>query len=340
MARQATHRALVQQHADTGIGPYVLLADSPPSTLDPEAIMRTEDLACFLSVAQHRNMTVVAEELKCGQSTVSERIARLKHYLGERVIERRSDGSVILTAAGERLLPYAREIVSLAHELKQQRAAPQRARIGVNESVAYIWLGDWLSQLRTEQPDLVFDLKVGTTDELGALMLQGALDFAIGTRGFEGKRITDKKLEDLEMVFVGQTARHREAHYTLSALAAEGLISFQTGAKPYEDLWLQLTAAGLEHTRVDAISSVAVMLELVSCGGGIATLPRILVERAKNPSLRILPCDTPLKPLAFWLSWRTKSVGRDLPPALLSLTAFLECGPGPTSQLRTKTLAP
>jgi DNA-binding transcriptional LysR family regulator len=51
--------------------------------------------------------------------------------------------------------------------------------------------------LRQAQPALAFDLKVGTTDELDAMMVGGALDLAIGTRGFGYRAIQRQQLAAL-----------------------------------------------------------------------------------------------------------------------------------------------
>jgi DNA-binding transcriptional LysR family regulator len=64
----------------------------------------------------------------------------------------------------------------------------------VNDSVAHAWLGGWLIRLRDKQPTLAFDLKVGTTDELDAMMVGGGLDLAIGTRGFGYRAIQRREL--------------------------------------------------------------------------------------------------------------------------------------------------
>jgi len=47
-------------------------------------------------------------------------------------------------------------------------------------------LGGWLTRLRLSQPALAFE--VGTTDEMDVLMVGGALDLAIGTRGLRLSR--------------------------------------------------------------------------------------------------------------------------------------------------------
>ena len=135
-------------------------------------------------------------------------------------------------------------------------------------------------------------------------MVGGALDRAIGTRGFGYRAIERWQLAELPVVFVGTTARHPRPEYSLQELAAEGLITFQARSLQAQSLHEMLRAECIAPCRVDTVSSIAMIIRLVEDGGGVATLPRVLVERANNPRLRILRCSTQLEPLPLWLSWR------------------------------------
>lgn len=296
--------------------------------------MKLDGLECFLEVARQRNMTAAAKVLNMAQSTVSERIRQLEEHLGTPLFERSAgDRRLKLTAAGKRLRSIACRLSSVTLDIQREarahRAKPEPAHIGVNESVAHVWLGSWLARLRIEQPQLAFDVKVGTTDELDAMMVGGALDLAIGTRAFgyppKEKR---RRLAPLSMVFVGDARRHSKPDYSLRELASEGLITFQIHSAPQRALRELLRAEGLEACRVDTVSSVAIMLRLVEEGAGVATLPRILIENSRCPHLRILRCRDELRPLPLWLSWRTPRAGRQLPDAVQSLLAFVEQTPG------------
>lgn len=291
--------------------------------------MRLDELECFLEVAKQGNMTVAAKVLHVAQSTVSERVQQLEGQLGVPLFERSSrDRRVTLTAAGKRLKAAAGRIVDVAEDIRargRSGASMQRPiRIGVNGPVAHAWLGAWLARLRAEQPELAFDLKVGATDELDVMMVSGVLDLAIGTRGFGYRAIQRRELKPQQMVFVGATASHRKPEYSLRELASEGFITFQKGSVVQEELQERLLAEGLEHCRVDMVSSTFVIVRLVEDGAGVATLPRSLVERAHNPRLRILRCRTELTPVPLWLSWRTQRNSRLVSDAMAKLLVDLD----------------
>lgn len=291
--------------------------------------MKLDELDCFLEVAKQGNMTVAAKVLHLAQSTVSERVQQLEANLGVSLFERSArKRRVELTAAGKRLQTAAGRLASVADEIRAQgrsgQARPKPVRLGVNESVAYAWLGSWLTRVRRAQPGLAFDLKVGTTDELDAMMVGGALDLAIGTRGFGYRAIQRRPLAALPMVFVGTMGRHDKAEYSLQELAAGGLITFQAHSLQERSLHEMLRAEDIEGCRVDTVSSIAIIIRLVEDGGGVATLPRVLVERANSPKLRILKCRTELEPLPLWLSWRPPRNSRSVANAIAMLLTFLD----------------
>jgi DNA-binding transcriptional LysR family regulator len=291
--------------------------------------MKLDELECFLEVVKQQNMTVAAKRLHRAQSTVSDRVQQLETQLGVSLFERSTrERRLNLTAAGRRLQAVAGQLMETAEDIRSEarfgRARPRPIRVGVNESVAHAWLGGWLARVRLEQPELAFDLKVATTDELDGMMVAGTLDLAIGTRGFGYRAVERRELVGQPMVFVGATARHDKPEYSLRELAVEGFITFQMASIAHQSLLELLRAECLDHCRVDTVSSVAIMLRLVEDGGGIATLPRLLVERANNPKLRILRCRTELQPIPLWVSWRAQRGRNPVADALTTLLVVLD----------------
>ncbi|MFF0726432.1 LysR family transcriptional regulator [Streptomyces sp. NPDC004134] len=90
-----------------------------------------EDLRVFRSVATAGSFGRGAARLRLSQPAVSERMARLERDLGRPLFLRGGRG-VRLTAAGERLLPYAERCLALAEEaVAVVRAEPGRPRVRV-----------------------------------------------------------------------------------------------------------------------------------------------------------------------------------------------------------------
>ncbi|MGQ3032301.1 MAG: LysR family transcriptional regulator, partial [Ferrovibrionaceae bacterium] len=77
--------------------------------------MDAGDLKIFEAVARLGAMNRAAAELNTVQSNVTARIRALEDGLGTTLFERHSRG-VSLTAAGQRLLPYAHQVRQLLNE--------------------------------------------------------------------------------------------------------------------------------------------------------------------------------------------------------------------------------
>jgi DNA-binding transcriptional LysR family regulator len=115
------------------------------------------------------------------QSNVTARIRHLEGQIGHPLFERRGRG-IRLTAAGQRLLPYARRIADLLGE------ACQAARdegipggpmtIGSLDSTAAIRLADVLADYTSAYPDVDLTLRTGTTREMVQAVLDGELEGA------------------------------------------------------------------------------------------------------------------------------------------------------------------
>src|SRR5258705_3536999 len=94
--------------------------------LDPEL------LKAFVAVADSRSFTRAASQLNRTQSAVSMQIKRLEERLGAELFNR-TKANVDLSAAGEGLLAYARQILNLNEaavgrlaERKVERVVPPR----------------------------------------------------------------------------------------------------------------------------------------------------------------------------------------------------------------------
>ena len=124
----------------------------------------------FLAVAEAGHFTRAAEALHVAQPSLSQQIRALERELGVPVFERTSR-RVRLTAAGESLLPYARQaltaVADARRELREQRATPSgRVALGTTPTVASHLLPGWLAAFNRDVPEVEVRLREG-----GALAL-------------------------------------------------------------------------------------------------------------------------------------------------------------------------
>ena len=89
--------------------------------------MDTALLETFVAVARARSFTAAARELGYVQSTVTGHIQALEQRLGGRLVDRLPSGAV-LTGAGQRLMPYAEQLLALESRMRAEVAAGARRR--------------------------------------------------------------------------------------------------------------------------------------------------------------------------------------------------------------------
>src|ERR1700760_2709150 len=87
------------------------------------AMLDLELLRSFVSVVDAGGFTRAGERVHRTQSTVSQQIKRLEEDIGQPLLNR-AGKDVTPTEAGERLLSYARRLLSLAGEARDVLARP------------------------------------------------------------------------------------------------------------------------------------------------------------------------------------------------------------------------
>src|SRR6202451_1590181 len=103
-----------------------------------------ELLRSFVSVVDAGGFTRAGERVHRTQSTVSQQIRRLEEDVGQPLLNRTAR-DVTPTEAGERLLSYARRLLSLAEEARDVLTRPGNegaVRLGVREDFAAYRLGE------------------------------------------------------------------------------------------------------------------------------------------------------------------------------------------------------
>src|SRR2546425_12547441 len=116
----------------------------------PRSLMELYQLRSFAAVAELGHLTRAAEKLHISQPALSAQIKALEDELGVALFDRTPTG-MVLTAAGQQLLPEASELVAAAGALSSHAKAfaggvAGRARVGTLADPEFIRLGDFLAQ--------------------------------------------------------------------------------------------------------------------------------------------------------------------------------------------------
>lgn len=141
--------------------------------------MNTENLECFLLVAEHLSFARAAKALHISQPAVTKQIRTLERELGTSLFTR-STRHVELTAAGESFYQDAREIL-LKTQIAISRAQRKNfvsevLRIGVSTPSVLIYLQRVLKQFHEKCPDVRTEIECLDYKRILNLFLDSKLD--------------------------------------------------------------------------------------------------------------------------------------------------------------------
>jgi DNA-binding transcriptional LysR family regulator len=140
-----------------------------------------ELLRSFVSVVDAGGFTRAGERIHRTQSTVSQQIRRLEEDVGQLLLVR-SGKDVTPTEAGERLLSYARRLLSLAEEARDVMARPGNegaVRLGIPEDFAAYRLTKLLATFSRARPGMRLDVRADQSIYLRRDLERGDLDLAL-----------------------------------------------------------------------------------------------------------------------------------------------------------------
>ena len=144
-----------------------------------------ELLRSFVSVVDSGGFTRAGERVHRTQSTVSQQIKRLEDDVGQPLLNR-TGKDVTPTEVGERLLSYARRLLSLAEEARDVVGGPSKegaVRLGIPEDFAAYRLTKLLANFSRARPGLRLDVRVDQSTYLRRDLERGELDLALFKRG-------------------------------------------------------------------------------------------------------------------------------------------------------------
>src|SRR5882724_7202738 len=137
-------------------------------------------LRSFAAVAELGHLTRAAEKLHISQPALSAQIKALEDELGVALFDRTPSG-MVLTAAGQSLLPEASKVVMAAGALSSHAKAfagevAGRARVGTLSDPEFLRLGDFLAQALERYPLVEIELRHAVSGAAFAQVRDGVFD--------------------------------------------------------------------------------------------------------------------------------------------------------------------
>jgi len=145
--------------------------------------LNSEDLACFVCVANTQSISRAALEMGADQSTVSRQIARLESALDTRLFHRSGRG-VVLTEAGQTLIVYARQVAATLAEAREAIRAssaqgPAQLVIAAQPTIANTAFASIGTALKQRFPATKVRFVEGLASPVLAWLAAGEIDVAL-----------------------------------------------------------------------------------------------------------------------------------------------------------------
>ncbi len=269
--------------------------------------MDARPLSCFVAVAEQLHFRRAAESLYLSQPTVTAHIQALERGLGQALFER-GGRRVRLTAAGERLLPYAKRILALQAEAEAEVRAwgeryDERLRICASIFVAAQSLPAALRRLLSERPRLDVALRTAFSADVAQAVAAGQSDLGLSRLPPEGAALVGRRLTDEPVVAVGPPALG-------GVCLEEALRGHPLLTRNHPGYWDRLLAAlqaRFGTLRLMEVRQVDVTKRMLAEGLGLSFLPQSAVagELAAGNlgSVRVPPDLSPVR-VGTWAVWR------------------------------------
>ena len=267
--------------------------------------MEIRNLVTFVRIAEVQNFSKTAEELGYSQSAVTMQIKQLEAELKTPLFERLGR-QVRLTQAGERLLPYALEILNTAREAEQIIHEPEeisgRLRIGTCESYVISVLPRIIMAFTQRCPKVEISTYTASTPDLFNMLRQNDVDLLY----FLDQKVCFPEwirvLEHPEKVFFVASAESELAgqpKISIERLLEEPLILTEKGISYRYAVEQMLAERGFELHPFWEVGNTDVITCFLLEGRGISFLPEFVVREFLDDG-RLVVLDTDCDVTEMW----------------------------------------
>ncbi|CAN2249386.1 transcriptional regulator (LysR family) [Bacillus subtilis] len=237
--------------------------------------MESGDLKIFRAVAREGSITKAARMLNYVQSNVTARIHNLEEDLNIKLFHRTNRG-MKLTAAGENLLQYAEQVLSLLDEAEKSAQMSQHPkgplRIGSLETTAVTHLPEHAASFLRRFPEVDLSVNTADTHNLIQQVLDHKVDGAFVYGPVEHTDIRQTPVSRDELVLISS----REG--TAEDMLRQPMLFFGAGCSHRARVKRLLEEAGIQNQKIIEFGTLEAILRGVSAGLGTALLPKSAVD--------------------------------------------------------------
>ncbi|WP_110955957.1 LysR family transcriptional regulator [Anaerosinus massiliensis] len=244
--------------------------------------MTLRHLTVFIAVCDLNSMTRAAEKMHMTQPSVSQFICELEKHYDVRLFERLGR-QLFLTAAGIKLLTYARHIVNLQNQTEEAMRRfgnVYHVRLGASVTIGESILIDLIQLMYKRYQEHQITSAIHNTAVLEKMLLADELDIALIEGRIQSEYLLKTPFMDDELIFISSTAHPlaQKKKINFSDLESVGFIVREEGSGT-RNLFEQVMANYNIHCHViGTYNNAETIKKAVSAGLGISVISKLAVR--------------------------------------------------------------
>lgn len=257
--------------------------------------MELYQLKLFVDLAEKKNFTQVANENYVTQAAVTLQIRKLESELGVPLFHR-TTRAVTLLEAGQKLLPYAQQMLRLSDEAKEtvretKTEVSGLVRVASVHSVGLYELPPYIKRFLQKFPGVNLRIEYRTSDDIYRELLAGDIDVGIVAYPTEMSRIECRPFstDDLAVVCMKDHAFAKKKNISVPELVGQNFVQFTEETPTRRATDAVLSEHGVTVNVRTECDNIEILKQMIEIGYGIALLPRnSLTQNDKERGLRMV----------------------------------------------------
>ncbi len=238
--------------------------------------------SAFVTIIETGSFTKAAEQLGYTQSAISQIIRSLEQELSTKLLLRSRKG-IALTADGEQLLPYIKNLHHSYCELMEKRKEMQGLqsgiiRIGTFTSVSCHWLPKLMKDFKKQYPSVNFELHQGEYTSIAQWVKEGSVDFGfVNPDAVSGLTTISLRQDEMLAILPNNHLLASHEKVSLEELSCEPFILLNEGerSEPLELFKQHNLQPNIQYRVIDDYT----IMSMIENDLGISILPKLVLNR-------------------------------------------------------------
>ena len=261
--------------------------------------MEVHQLRYFVAVAEEGGFSLAAARVHVAQPSLSQQIRKLERETGQPLFDRLARGAT-LTEAGQKLLPFARRILTDLGDAQRSvdecgRQIAGTVTLGIIPTIAPYVIRPLLRACAAELPQVDLHVHEDVTERLVRALEGGEMDLAVVStcRDAAGMRREQWQREPLLLMLPEDHPDARKKRASLRALRGEEFLTLQESHCLSRQIERWCLRQKITRRTVRSALQLSTVVGMVAAGQGVSLLPAMAVADEANRGCAFLPLPDP-----------------------------------------------